>query len=84
MPPTIQQQLDALQKQINNLSNSSTISRNIETAFRERLNAPTITIGVAAPVLIPAGIGYIFCDMTNGKVYISTGITASGDWKLLN
>lgn len=84
MPPTIQQQLDSLQKQINNLSISSSIPRNIETAFRERLNAPTITIGIAAPVSIPVAIGYIFCDMINGKVYVSTGITASSDWKILN
>lgn len=55
MPPNLQQlqkQLDAMQKQIDSLSNSSTIDRNVETAFIERLKssffiAPTGT-GTAA------------------------------------
>lgn len=35
----LQKQIDDLQKKINQFSNSSTIERNVETAFTERLGA---------------------------------------------
>jgi hypothetical protein len=37
----LQNQIDVLQKKINNLSSSSTIDRNVETALRERLGLPS-------------------------------------------
>lgn len=40
--------------------------------------------GTAAPTTTPPRVGVIFCDTTNGKVYISTGVSSSSDWKLLN
>lgn len=40
--------------------------------------------GTAAPTTTPPRVAMIFCDTTNGKVYISTGVSSSSDWKLLN
>ena len=40
--------------------------------------------GTAAPSFRPTAVGLIYCDTTNGKVYISTGTTDSNDWKILN
>lgn len=40
--------------------------------------------GIVAPGFTPKQIGIIYCDTSAGKVYISTGVTTSSDWKLLN
>jgi hypothetical protein len=40
--------------------------------------------GTEAPATRPLAVGLIFCDTTNGKVYISTGTTDSTDWKVMN
>lgn len=37
-----------------------------------------------APTTTPTRIGNIYCRTDTGKVYISTGTSASSDWKLLN
>lgn len=42
------------------------------------------TSGGGAPGTTPPAVGLTYCDTTGGKVYISTGTTNSGDWKLLN
>ncbi|NBP00080.1 MAG: hypothetical protein EBU90_08105 [Proteobacteria bacterium] len=42
------------------------------------------TLGTAAPTTTPAKVGLLFIDTTSAKVYVSTGITASTDWKALN
>ena len=83
-PQSIQKQIDALTKRLDALNYSATFPRNVETAILERLNTPTIIIGTAAPVSTPLKIGNIFCDRTNAKVYISTGLSSSTDWKILN
>ncbi len=44
----------------------------------------TVTSGVGAPGSTPAAVGQIYTDTSGGKVYISTGTTNSGDWKILN
>jgi hypothetical protein len=48
------------------------------------LLSPDILTGNIAPSTVPFKIGNIFCDTSAGKVYISTGISSSADWKLLN
>ena len=40
--------------------------------------------GTAAPTTTPVYVGQMFCDTTNEQVYVATGTTDSGDWKLLN
>ena len=42
------------------------------------------TVGDAAPTTTPAKVGLLFIDTTNAKVYVSTGIASSADWKALN
>jgi len=42
------------------------------------------TVGTAAPTTTPAKVGLLFIDTTNAKVYVSTGTSASTDWKALN
>lgn len=42
------------------------------------------TQGTAAPTTTPGAVGLVFIDTTNAKVYVSTGTTASTDWKALN
>jgi hypothetical protein len=46
--------------------------------------SPTIYNGIAAPTITPNKAGDIFVNTTGGKVYIATGTTSSGDWKILN
>lgn len=47
---------------------------------------PSIYQGTAAPAVtdIPKKVGDIYCDVSAGKVYVSTGTIANTDWKLLN
>ena len=40
--------------------------------------------GLVAPTYAPKATGLIYTDTVAGKVYISTGTTASTDWRLLN
>jgi hypothetical protein len=40
--------------------------------------------GTVAPGFTPKFIGLIYCDTSAAKVYISTGVSSSADWKLLN
>lgn len=42
------------------------------------------TVGTAAPTTTPAKVGLLFIDTTAAKVYVSTGTSASTDWKALN
>ena len=42
------------------------------------------TVGTATPTTTPAKVGLLFIDTTNAKVYVSTGTSASTDWKALN
>lgn len=37
--------------------------------------------GAGVPSSTPSVLGAIYIDTTNGKVYISTGISSSADWK---
>lgn len=45
---------------------------------------PNITSGVVAPSSTPEKIGNIYIDTALSKVYISTGVSSSADWKILN
>lgn len=45
---------------------------------------PLIITGTAAPTSTPAKRGDIFINKTLAKVYISTGISSSADWTLIN
>lgn len=45
---------------------------------------PPVKTGTAAPAVLPAYVGQIYCDTSAGKVYIATGVAASSDFKLLN
>jgi hypothetical protein len=46
--------------------------------------APKISSGTSAPTSTPGKVGDIYCDTSNSKVYIATGISSSSDWKVLN
>jgi len=46
--------------------------------------SPTISTGIAAPTSIPNKIGNMYIDTVLSKVYVSTGIVSSSDWKILN
>ncbi len=86
----LQQQIIDLKDRIDMLEGSSTIPRDVETAFKERLNfnkIPTIITGTDTPTNtsnIPAKYGDIYIDLTNLKVYCATGISAVTDYKILN
>jgi len=45
-----------------------------------------VSSGTADPTAgaAPAAIGLIYCKTDTGKVYISTGVSAGSDWKILN
>jgi hypothetical protein len=47
-------------------------------------HAPRICTGVAAPTSTPQKKGDMFLNTVLGKVYVSTGTSASSDWKILN
>lgn len=80
----LQMKVDALEKKFDSLSNSSAIDRNIELAFRERLNPPKIIVDTIAPFAAPNHIGDIFINYFLNKVYISQGTSSSSDWLILN
>jgi hypothetical protein len=42
------------------------------------------TTGTAAPTTTPASVNLFFLDVTNKKLYVSTGTTSSADWTILN
>lgn len=46
--------------------------------------APTISQGIVAPTSTPSKVGNMYIDTVLGKVYVSTGVTNSADWKILN
>jgi len=50
----------------------------------KRQAIPGVTTGTAAPASTPIRVGDIYTDTNNKKVYISTGISSSADWTLLN
>lgn len=43
-----------------------------------------VLTGLVAPTYTPKAIGLIYCDTVAAKVYISTGVSSSTDWKILN
>ena len=45
---------------------------------------PSITSGTAAPSSTPAKVGDIYVDITNKKLYFSTGTSSSLDWTIAN
>lgn len=45
---------------------------------------PTIITGLGAPTSTPKKRGNTYIDQNSGKVYVSTGIINSSDWKILN
>lgn len=45
---------------------------------------PNIFTGAVAPATAPIKIGDIYIDTVLAKVYISAGVSASTDWKVLN
>jgi hypothetical protein len=45
---------------------------------------PAVTSGVVAPSSTPTALGQMFIDTAAAKVYVSTGTSASTDWKILN
>lgn len=47
-------------------------------------HAPRIYTGIVAPTSIPQKKGDMFLNTALGKVYVSTGTSASSDWKILN
>lgn len=57
---------------------------NEKVLFDRHVRNGLVSTGIAAPTTVPSFVGLIFCDTTNAKVYISTGVSASTDWKLLN
>jgi hypothetical protein len=45
----------------------------------------TSTSGAGVPTgTAPAAIGLMYIDTSAGKVYVSTGVSAGSDWKILN
>lgn len=40
--------------------------------------------GSGAPVSTPSAMGQIYVDTNAAKVYISTGVSSSGDWTIMN
>ena len=54
------------------------------SVFRFLKAAPTISHGIVTPTSTPAKIGDIYIDTVLAKIYVSTGVTGSGDWKILN
>lgn len=84
MNPDYQKEIDELKRQMNELSISSQLPREIETAFRERLNPPLIFTGIVAPLTTPIQIGSIFVNTVLAKVYVATGLNSSSDWSLVN
>lgn len=75
-----QSQIDALKDKTDLIYKSATVPRDVETAFRERLNPPVIIEGSGAPASVPKQNGSIYIDATNGKVYIAKGMSTSADW----
>lgn len=45
---------------------------------------PIITSGTAAPSSTPQKVGDIYVDITNKKLYFSTGTSSSADWTIAN
>lgn len=46
--------------------------------------SPVINQAIIAPAVAPNKVGDIYVDTATGKVYIATGNTNAGDWKILN
>ncbi len=87
MNPDIQQlnkRIEELEQKIAKFYRSSDIDRNVETAFRERLNMPQIFTGIVVPAITPIHLGDIYINTVLTKVYVATGLSSSSDWKILN
>lgn len=54
-----------------------------QLASKSSAQVPHYT-GTAAPTSIPNAVGLMYIDTTAKKVYVSTGVSASTDWKALN
>lgn len=80
----LQEQINGLQQQLDLLKRASSIPYDVESAFRERLNAPNITRGIVAPLSRPLKVGDIYVNTVLAKVYIAGGITSTSDWLILN
>jgi hypothetical protein len=61
-----------------------TVQREFINAYASINQRPAIVSGAGAPTMGPGKVGNVYIDTTNGKVYISTGSTNSGNWVKLN
>ena len=52
--------------------------------YKAIFDSPTVYKGIVAPTTTPNRIGDFFIDTVHAKVYCSTGLTSSADWKILN
>lgn len=59
-----------------------TIRMNITAQHWEEKSS--IETGIIAPASAPTRIGDIYVDTVLAKVYVSSGIASSADWKILN
>ncbi len=85
----LQKQIDSLNERFNQMESSNSLSREIETSFRERLQfqfIPFITIGIAAPTVanVPKKAGDVYVDNVNHKIYIADNNLVYTDYKILN
>lgn len=83
-PQALQQQIDSLISRLDALESSSTIPRNVETAFKKRLFIQNVTIGIAVPATTPVKVGDVFIDTVNKKVYYGMATSSSSSWVILN
>jgi len=74
----LQKQIDDLKNRLNNLDNSSSIPRNVETAFKERLGLNTSTNQIISGTITTDGSGN--ATISNGSIKATSVIciTANG------
>lgn len=58
--------------------------KDLQNLFQYTSKCPQVFMGKVAPILAPRAIGDIYVNTVLAKVYISSGISSSTDWKVLN
>ena len=69
---------------VSNVDGSTPVVLYADPTTHRLLVTNTNTNGSGAPDTTPTQIGQFYVDYTNKKLYVSTGISSSADWTILN
>jgi len=69
---------------VSSVDGASTVLLHADPVTHRLLTQTDALSGAVAPASTPTAVGQMYIDTVAAKVYVSTGTSASTDWKILN